>query len=526
MKYGSLLLLASILLLSACTKEIKVIKNPPNGSGSQVSNLFAIISSEEEMVDDELPDDIMPHSLLQRKFHSISTEGLEQDLLLEDGSKLEGRVYLDGVINTKSGVLVSMGIQSDMADTVYNIYQLIDGKTLKLISANNRFRLSYKDLQEGYRQTTENRSYFCSTKGIMMWNDDSKTLETLRELNQEQENCYGKQIKNQFYFTLYSSFEDEISTGTNIKVERVIQNGNVSSFEMLDETQFRNNEYISVSSFSEIGSQVIFLVEYQNYNTNENLIQIVKVNKNNTESEVVYEREKTEEINYLYAEIFKNGQLFDGKIIISLSYGESIDPVDFYVNDSFFTSVSQVNSKEYLTYDGDSVELFKQITGEPLTEFRLVNSEDTFFFFKSQSIFYFDEQYSWITSYQDNSLLDLDLNLVHQFQSGPNHNSQVHNIKGKDSISVSVPQEGGGHKISIFILPTETQPMIEDTRFSDRLIRGIYFINFYDKVLFQADVSNGGDMMETRDSISGFFGDDGLIRIINKIKAMIGLLDT
>ncbi len=142
----------------------------------------------------------LPISIEQKKFYSLSTSGLEQELELEDGSKMEN-ANIEGFINTKSGLILGVRFNPNELNPEYHrkIYKLNNGKTLKLISDDNRLRPDYRQMQNGFQEVSSNYSYFCTEKGIMKWNDSTQVLENIKEL-EEGSGCNGSQIRDEFYF--------------------------------------------------------------------------------------------------------------------------------------------------------------------------------------------------------------------------------------------------------------------------------------------------------------------------------------
>lgn len=98
----------------------------------------------------------------------------------------------------------------------------------------------------------------------------------------------------------------------------------------------------------------------------------------------------------------------------------------------------------------------------------------------------------------------------------------VYDIKGNNYISIVTKTEPADYKIQVFSLPTSTEGILEDVRFSNKTYRYIAFVNFYDKVLFEA-VKSGS---EERDTDAGFFDLEGIIQLINKIKVSLNIFDT
>jgi hypothetical protein len=174
-----------------------------------------------------------------------------------------------------------------------------------------------------------------------------------------------------------------------------------------------------------------------------------------------------------------------------------------------------------LAYDGSEVDLISIGEESPMTYYELVNSQDRLFILKYENIYFYDTNLN-IGSYSPVKLLDLDLNLIQDFEIEKNSYLGLYRIKGNNVVSVFKIQEDRKTTATVYSLPTATQGMIADARFIDKFYRSISFINFYDKVLFQADRSD----TEQRDSILGFFDLDGIVRLINKIKASIGIFDT
>lgn len=512
----SVSVLAVLLFFVSCSKEIRVIKNPNAklSPSSSPSTNFALITSDPEMeAGISLPD---------RNYYSINTDGLEQDVSVEGGGSMEGS-YVHSVIPTKGGLIVGMEFFNMDSPPSSRIYYLSGGKTLKLISDNNRLNPYYPDLWEGYKEASQNKIYFCSQNAVMMWDESKKELSSIQEV-EEEEYCMGRQVDDQFYFSLSKDFETEEDSGTIVRMGVAKPSASGSSVEILDEIELEEYEDLWISEIAGIGNKILFTLHYENYDSDQSGVQLISYDKVTGEDDTLVD--EIAEGTTMQLNILNNGRLFNGKVLVRFDEQEEIAPVSLYTDDEeeeFVTTVSNVTHTEFISTDGATVNSIASVEGQPITYVDLLNSEDQLFIIKRQTKFYSGEDYPYSHTAASLHSANDDMDLVHDFDLDHRSNLNIHRIQGKHVVVVSSPIEDMlEEKVSVYLLPNSERGLIEDTRFAERSFRYIMFLNFYDKVLFQGEYSDS----EGRSPVSGFFGSDGIIKMIDKLNAMISLFFT
>jgi len=447
--------------------------------------------------------------------------------LFEDGSPVVD-VRLEGFIPTKTGVLVHI----NKLDGNRGVYHLENGKTLKLILENERIVLDYRDRRKGYYAVSENIQYFCTQSKIMAWNNTSKPVSDVTQMEDEESWCRGSQVGDKFYFSesinsCEGEDEEEVCVKT-FKMSRVKSTGGGFSVEEIDSVELSSSEYMYTSDYSELGDSVVFSIVYDDYSEYRTSVTLAKIPKEGS-LEISEILTRTGNTGYVYLNILNNGNLVNNKLLLKVSENEILDePAEIRTEDtnSLVYTTTNVERVVFLSTDGNEVSVVASPEPSPAVYFSLFISEEGPLLAEYSQRYYNKPDFAYPFSYTKIRFLNTDLELMGELTNTDKvSNFEIHNIKGVDYISDSRINDEES-KTTVYQLPTSSSELVADRRFTDLNYRSITFLNFYDKVLFKGNFEEESDAGSIRSTVAGFFGNDGIVRLINKIKAAIGIYDT
>lgn len=513
-------LLSAFLLFSACEKEIKIIKKPKSSPSATASSgaqqQYAIFYSQ------SMPTDIVFRGLRDstNQYYSLSLDGREQEITYEDGTPVVG-VRFENYMPTKKGILVSIRNEGD------KIYLLENGKVLKLINDNLLMRVNYRQAAKGYQVVDQNMQYFCSSNSLMAWRNDSSSLVTVKE---NVNNCSGNQVKDHFYLTeTINRCDEEEECIDSFVMSRIHHQGGSFQIQELEERELANGEYYNADQFIDFGDYVAYKFYSQANPITGESMGLRRISKESGEIETLLSKIENPG-EYSYINVLNDGQLFNGKIIYQLVTDKPAELMAVYADDEerIVFSTNRAQDVIFGEVTPDRVRLLTMIADSRISDYNMVTSGDRLLILKHRYRYYYENPDDlYYRSYNESSLLNmnLDATLVHMFENANKNKSRnIHLIKGINYISETTERslEDGGNLTTLFILPTTTESLRTDPRFVDQSYNRLNFLNFYDKVLFETEVVTDGD----RNSVVGFFGEDGIIQLVDKIRAAIGFFDT
>lgn len=428
--------------------------------------------------------------------YSIDTLGNIIPLSFEDSTPVIGNYYLEGVVVTKTSDLISLyGPDSSGSGYSTNIYQVVNGSTLKLILAKSSF-YSYQNTNLVYQATDSRYTFFCTQSGLSLWDDNSQSLTSV-PIQSDNGQCAGYPVKDQFYFSA-------LAAGTFTLNKASVNPDGTTSIKQI----FSDISTASIYQIFQVGTNIVF-VESSNYGMNPTLYGI-DTNNVVTNLSQDFNLSGNSSIQVLFNGDTLNGQIFVQAVMLDTQ--APITPMAINGANPQTTSTLLVHNFFYST-DGKSINKIQSVDTDQFNSISLIKSLDSLFFLKSQEIYYSDS-----SSFNQLWLLNPDLSLNYSFNLDQSVvNNQVNYVQHGTVISISKNIDKA-YQTELVLPPTKISDILVDSRLSSYNVQTVYLYDFYGQVMFQG--------WTLGNSIGGIFSLDGLVWLINLLNINLSVENT
>lgn len=521
-----------LVIISACTKEIKVVKGPATNENPY--NGIALFSVGNSSIMNALSISGSSSS----KLYSLDLTGKETEIKKEDGTLFQN-VDISGIKPVKSGLIFSLREQvyDSVQDTTTfkeTIYFTADGATAKVIAENNS--LFFYEFGYNNPSATNGFHYLCSNQGVLEWNDSEKKLSNVHPFMPNSDSgCYGIEKGNDFVAVMRETIPSENSEDgyTTLPVKLIKfshKNSGAEEIVLRDHASISDYDGGEISNFTKLGDEVIFVERYFQM-SQPPFIGIVKVDLKTLTKTVLFQSPDPYSPGTYWTDLYL---LFRGDAVGNKIYfvsgkgyeGETVNLLEETTQDMLESNSFHQQSKLY-SYSKDSGAIQLSDIDLSYGHIQYMRSEEKVFILKfQQKAFYFPETTSY---YTDNKLTLLDSsgqNIVYDFGIRPNINTNE--VQGTGVIMITDFEDRNTRsnpKLTVYSLPKMGQGVLSDSRFDLKKYQFVSFLNFYDKTMFQYSLyPEAGQPSSEDNSRIGFFGSDGEIHFIDKDNAGFNLM--